>query len=87
MKNRSNINGNRGRLPTSGFITAVQAPNSTVVGRLPAEGQEHFGLLFEEGNPGRAIREPGPAAALRESGRLDEFAQEWIESSAPPVLE
>ncbi len=85
MKNRQ-IDGIVVDFPTSGFITAVQAPNSTVVGRLPAEGQEHFGLLFEEGNPLRdCVNEA--VAALRESGRLDEFAQEWIESSAPPVLE
>jgi polar amino acid transport system substrate-binding protein len=72
--------------PSTGFITAVQVPNATTVGRLPAEGQEFFGLVFEEGNPLRdCVNEA--IASLRESGRLDEFAQEWIESSAPPVLE
>jgi polar amino acid transport system substrate-binding protein len=72
--------------PSTGFITAVQAPDATTVGRLPAEGQEFFGLVFEEGNPLRdCVNEA--IASLRESGRLDEFAQEWIESSAPPVLE
>jgi polar amino acid transport system substrate-binding protein len=85
MKNRQ-IDGVVVDFPTTGFITAVQVPNSTVVGRLPAEGQEYFGLLFEEGNPLRdCVNEA--IASLRDSGRLDEFAQEWIESSAPPVLE
>jgi polar amino acid transport system substrate-binding protein len=72
--------------PTSLFITAVQAPNATTIGRLPAEGQEYFGLVFEEGNPLRdCVNEA--IAALREAGTLDEIAQEWIEGSAPPILE
>jgi polar amino acid transport system substrate-binding protein len=57
-----------------------------VVGRLPAEGQEYFGLVFEEGNPLRdCVNEA--LASLRDSGTLDEIATEWIEGSAPPVLE
>lgn len=72
--------------PTSLFITAVQAPNATTIGRLPADGQEYFGLVFEEGNPLRdCVNEA--LASLRDSGALDEIAQEWIEGSAPPVLE
>jgi polar amino acid transport system substrate-binding protein len=85
MKNRQ-IDGIVVDFPSTGFITNVQVPNSTTVGRLPAQGQEHFGLLFEEGNSLRdCVNEA--IASLRESGRLDEFAQQWIESSAPPVLE
>jgi polar amino acid transport system substrate-binding protein len=72
--------------PTSLFVTAVQVPRGTVAGRLPAEGQEHFGIVFEEGNPLRdCVNEA--LASLREAGTLDEIAQEWIEGSAPPVLE
>jgi polar amino acid transport system substrate-binding protein len=72
--------------PTSLFITAVQAPNATTIGRLPAEGQEYFGLVFEEGNPLRdCVNEA--IASLRDAGTLDEIAQEWIEGSAPPILE
>jgi len=72
--------------PSTGFITAVQVPSATVVGRLPAEGQEYFGLVFEEGNPLRdCVNEA--IATLRDDGSIDAFAQEWIETSAPPVLE
>jgi polar amino acid transport system substrate-binding protein len=72
--------------PTSLFITAVQVPEGTTIGRLPAEGQEYFGLVFAEGNSLRdCVNEA--IATLREDGRLDEFAQEWIEGQAPPVLE
>lgn len=72
--------------PTSLYVTAVQVPKGTTVGRLPAEGQEYFGLVFEEGDPLRdCVNEA--IATLREQGTLDEFAQEWIEGQAPPVLE
>jgi polar amino acid transport system substrate-binding protein len=72
--------------PTSLYVTAVQAPNATTIGRLPAEGQEYFGLMFEEGSPLRdCVNEA--IASLREQGTLDEFAQKWIEGQAPPVLE
>jgi polar amino acid transport system substrate-binding protein len=71
--------------PTSLYVTAVQAPNSVAVGRLPTNGEEHFGLVFEEGNPLRACVNQ-VIAKLRSDGTLDEFAQKWIEGSAPPVL-
>jgi polar amino acid transport system substrate-binding protein len=85
LKN-GNIDGIVVDYPTSLYVTAVQVPNATAVGRLPAEGQEYFGLVFEEGNPLRdCVNEA--IANLREAGTLDEAAQEWIEGSAPPVLE
>jgi polar amino acid transport system substrate-binding protein len=72
--------------PSTGFITAVQVPNATTVGRLPAEGQEYFGLVFEEGNPLRdCVNEA--IASLRADGTIDQFQQDWIETAAPPVLE
>jgi polar amino acid transport system substrate-binding protein len=71
--------------PSTGFITAVQVPNSKVVGRLPA-GEEYFGLVFEEGNPLRdCVNEA--IAALHEDGSIEQFQEEWINASAPPVLE
>jgi polar amino acid transport system substrate-binding protein len=85
LKN-GNIDGIVVDYPTSLYVTAVQVPNATAVGRLPAEGQEYFGLVFEEGNPLRdCVNEA--IAKLREAGTLDEAAQKWIEGSAPPVLE
>ena len=72
--------------PSTGFITAVQVPSAKVVGRLPAEGEEHFGLVFEEGNPLRDCANEA-IAALRADGTIDRLADEWIASSAPPVLE
>jgi polar amino acid transport system substrate-binding protein len=71
--------------PTSLYVTAVQVPKGTVVGRLPA-GEEYFGLVFKEGNPLRdCVNEA--LAALHEDGTIDQLQEEWINASAPPVLE
>jgi polar amino acid transport system substrate-binding protein len=84
LKN-GNVDGIVVDYPTSLYVTAVQAPNSVTVGRLPSNGQEHFGLVFEEGNPLRDCVNQ-VIAKLRSDGTLNEFAQKWIEGSAPPVL-
>jgi polar amino acid transport system substrate-binding protein len=84
LKN-GNIDGIVVDYPTSLYITAVQAPNTVAVGRLPSAGQEYFGLVFEEGNPLRDCVNP-VIAKLRSDGTLEQFAQRWIEGSAPPVL-
>jgi polar amino acid transport system substrate-binding protein len=71
--------------PTSLYVTAVQVPKGTVVGRLPA-GEEYFGLVFEEGNTLRdCVNEA--LAALHEDGTIEQLQEEWINASAPPVLE
>ena len=71
--------------PSTGYITAVQVPNATVVGRLPA-GEEYFGLVFEEGNPLRDCANEA-IAALQADGSIEQFQEEWINTAAPPVLE
>jgi polar amino acid transport system substrate-binding protein len=39
-------------LPTAFFVTAVQVPNSKVLGQFPAQaGGEYFGMVFQKGNP------------------------------------
>ena len=39
-------------LPTAFYVTAVQVPDGTIVGQFPNRGgREHFGLVFEKGNP------------------------------------
>jgi polar amino acid transport system substrate-binding protein len=71
--------------PTSLYVTAVQVPNGKVVGRLPA-GEEYFGLVFEEGDPLRdCVNEA--IATLQSDGTIQQFQEEWINASAPPVLE
>jgi polar amino acid transport system substrate-binding protein len=80
-----NIDGIVVDYPTSLYVTAVQAPNTVAVGRLPSAGQEYFGLVFEKDNPLRECVNQ-VIAKLRSDGTLDQFAQKWIEGSAPPIL-
>ena len=84
MKNKQ-IDGIVVDFPSTGYITNVQVPNSTVVGRLPA-GEEYFGLVFEEGNPLRDCANEA-IATLQSDGSIEQFQEEWINTSAPPVLE
>ena len=75
-------------LPTAFFIVAVQLPNGTIVGQFPQQGtQEHFGMVFEKGNPlVECVNEA--LATLREDGTLDAIEQEWLADKAnAPVLE
>lgn len=75
-------------LPTAFYVTAVEIPNSAVVGQFPSQGEtEQFGLLFEEDSPlvdcvNEAI------ATLEEDGTLDRIQQEWLSDAvSAPVLE
>ncbi len=69
--------------PSTGYITAVQVPNSTVVGRLPTKGtKERFGMVFEKSSSldscvNRAL------AAMSESGTLKRLESKWLAGSAP----
>ncbi len=71
--------------PTALFIAAVQVDGGKVVGRLPGETEEYFGLVFEKDNP-LVDCVNGAIATLREDGTLDALEQEWLGGSAP-VLE
>jgi polar amino acid transport system substrate-binding protein len=78
-------------LPTAFFLVgAEEVKNGTVVGQFASQQggeQEHFGMLFEEGNPlrdcvNRALTE------LRDEGTLEQIQQEWLsEKTSAPVLE
>jgi polar amino acid transport system substrate-binding protein len=77
-------------LPTAFFLTGSgEVKNGKVVGQFPsAEGeQEHFGMLFEEGNPLRDCVNDA-LAELRDDGTLEQIQQEWLsEKTSAPVLE
>jgi polar amino acid transport system substrate-binding protein len=77
-------------LPTAFFLVgAEEVKNGKVVGQFPSVGgeQEHFGMLFEEGNPLRdCVNEA--LAELKEEGTLAEIQQEWLsDKTSAPVLE
>lgn len=69
--------------PSTGYITNVQVPTSTVVGRLPTKGvKERFGMVFEKGSSldscvNRAL------AAMRASGKLKQLESKWLAGGAP----
>lgn len=82
LKNRQ-IQGLVVDFPSTGYITAVQVPNSTVVGRLPTRGvQEHFGLVFAKGNPLVGCVNKALAAMTRD-GTLKRLENRWLAGSAP----
>ena len=77
-------------LPTAFFLVgAEEVKNGKVVGQFPAADgeQEHFGMLFEEGNPLRdCVNEA--LAELESDGTLDQIQTEWLSNRASaPVLE
>ena len=70
--------------PSMGYVTKVQIPGSTVVGRLPTQGaKEHFGLVFQKGNP--LVRCVNKAInAMRANGTLKKLeVRGWRRTGAP----
>ena len=74
-------------LPTAFYVTAVQVPNSKVLGQFPAEpGGEHFGMVFEKGNSLRTCVNQA-LAKLRSNGTLKQLQQKWLaKATGAPIL-
>jgi polar amino acid transport system substrate-binding protein len=68
--------------PSTGYITAVQVPNSTVVGRLPSKTNEHFGMVFQKGNPLVACVNKA-LAVLTKNGTVKKYEDRYLAGSAP----
>ena len=76
-------------LPTAFYLTGVELTEGVIVGQLPAEAGtgDQFGLVLEKDSP---LTDDVTAAvdALRDSGRLQEIADEWLaEAGEAPVLQ
>lgn len=73
--------------PSTGYITAVQVPNSTVVGRLPNQGpQEYFGMVFGKGSTLDACVNKA-LAAMRRDGTLKRLENRWLsQAGGAPLL-
>src|SRR5207248_3184556 len=74
-------------LPTAFYVTAVQVPNSKVLGQFPAQpGGEHFGLVLAKGNSlvtcvNKAL------STLRGNGTLMQLQQQWLaKATGAPIL-
>jgi polar amino acid transport system substrate-binding protein len=75
-------------LPTAFFITGSgEVPNSVVVGQFPPAGTpEHFGMVFEAGNPLVACVNHA-LAKLKSDGTLQKIQTKWLSSAVDaPVL-
>jgi polar amino acid transport system substrate-binding protein len=76
-------------LPTAFFLVgAEEVKNGKVVGQFPSTGgQEHFGMLFQEGSSLRdCVNEA--LAALKADGTLEQIQTEWLSNkTSAPVLE
>jgi polar amino acid transport system substrate-binding protein len=74
-------------LPTAFYVTAVQVPNSKILGQFPTAAHgEHFGMVFAKGNPLTACVNRA-LASLRKSGQLERIQQTWLGKAAgAPVL-
>jgi len=74
-------------LPTAFYVTAVQVPNSKVLGYFAAKpGGEHFGMVFEKGNSlARCVNQA--LATLRSNGTLKQLQQKWLaKATGAPIL-
>ena len=61
------------------YVTGVQVPTATVVGRLPSRGaQEHFGLVFQKGNPLVGCVNKAIDAAARERDAAGGSSARWL---------
>jgi polar amino acid transport system substrate-binding protein len=75
-------------LPTAFYMTAVQIPNSTIVGQFPASagGSGHFGLVLAKNSPLTSCVDKA-IAALKSNGTLDQIQTTWLSDKAnAPVL-
>ncbi|MDQ2911501.1 MAG: ABC transporter substrate-binding protein [Actinomycetota bacterium] len=86
LKNKQ-IDGLMVDLPTALYVTAVQVPNSKILGQFPTEpGGEHFGVIFQKGNSlvtcvNKAL------ATLRGNGTLEQLQQKWLaKATGAPIL-
>jgi polar amino acid transport system substrate-binding protein len=69
--------------PSTGYITGVQLPAATVVGRLPTQGtRERFGLIFAKGATLDGCVNK-VLAAMRADGTLKRYESKWLAGTAP----
>jgi polar amino acid transport system substrate-binding protein len=74
-------------LPTAFYVTAAQVPGSKVLGQFPGKpGGEHFGLVFEKGNP-LVMCVDKALATLRSNGTLKQLDHQWLaKATGAPIL-
>jgi polar amino acid transport system substrate-binding protein len=76
-------------LPTAFYITAVQIPQSTIVGQFEQQSgtPEQFGMLFQKDNPLVACVNQA-LATIKSDGTLTGIQQKWLSQTVNvPVLQ
>jgi len=73
-------------LPTAFYVTAVQVPNSKIVGQFESTTGEHFGMVFEKGNS--LVKCVNDALTqLTSDGTLKQIQDKWLAKvGGAPVL-
>ena len=66
-------------LPTAFYVSAVQVPNSKILGQFPNRGKapEHFGMVLQKGSPLLACVNKA-LANLKANGALKRIQQTWL---------
>jgi polar amino acid transport system substrate-binding protein len=73
-------------LPTAFYVTAVQVPNSKILGQFTSTTGEHFGMVFQKGNPLRACVNKA-LATMKRNGTLKRIQSTWLSKVVSvPVL-
>jgi polar amino acid transport system substrate-binding protein len=73
-------------LPTAFYVTAVQVPNSKILGQFESKTGEHFGMVFQKGNP-LVVCVNKALAAMKASGTLKQINDTWLSKVVSvPVL-
>ena len=74
-------------LPTAFYVTAVQVPNSKILGQFPTVGTpEHFGLVLAKGSSLTSCVNDA-LAKLHSDGTLASLQQKWLAKvGGAPVL-
>jgi polar amino acid transport system substrate-binding protein len=73
-------------LPTAFYVTAVQVPNSKILGQFESKTGEHFGMVFKKGNPLAGCVNKA-LAAMKANGTLKQINDTWLSKVVSvPVL-
>jgi polar amino acid transport system substrate-binding protein len=76
-------------LPTAFYVTAVQVPNSKILGQFenkPGTTTDHFGVVLKKGNPLTACVNSA-ITTLRTNGTLKRLQQLWLaKATGAPIL-
>jgi polar amino acid transport system substrate-binding protein len=76
-------------LPTAFYVTAVQVPNSKILGQFenkPGATSDHFGVVMQKGNPLAACVNKA-ITTLRANGTLKKLQQTWLaKATGAPIL-